>query len=378
MEILWLMPIHPIGSVKRKGTLGSYYSIQDHKGINPEFGTAADLTALVTTVHALGMKIIIDWVANHAAWDHVWTETNPGFFTRDAAGNFTPPYDWDDVIQIDHTDPHQQEAMKDAMKFWINIFDIDGFRADLAHLTPLQFWKDARTELTPLKKDLVWLAETEETSYHEAFDISFTWEWMHATEKFARKQASLADCVNVLKKYTNDFPQNAMRLFFTSNHDENSWNGTEYEKFGDLTKTLAVFSCLYTGIPLVYSGQELPNTKRLKFFEKDRIDWNKDIGLQEFYRKLFSLRKTNSAYLKGTVSISESSIEKNILAFTVSRDADIVAVFLNMSDAATAETIPLENVSGSFRDIFSGEMITINGEYRFAVETGGIKVFERY
>ncbi len=187
-DILWLMPIHPIGLKKRKGTLGSYYSISDHKGINPEFGNAGDLRSLVTKAHAFGMKIIIDWVANHTAWDHVWTKTHPEFFVRNDKGDLTAPYDWDDVIQIDHSNSGEQVAMQDAMQYWIEEFDIDGFRADLAHLTPLQFWKDARLKLTPLKKDLVWLAETEEIFYHEAFDISYTWEWMHATEKFSKKR----------------------------------------------------------------------------------------------------------------------------------------------------------------------------------------------
>jgi glycosidase len=147
VEVLWFMPIHPIGKINRKGTWGSYYSISDFREVNPEFGTAADFKKLVNLVHELGMKVIMDWVANHVAWDNVWMKEHPEYFVRDAAGNFKPPYDWTDVIQIDHSNAAEQDAMIDAMRFWISDFDIDGFRADLAHLTPITFWKKARTTL---------------------------------------------------------------------------------------------------------------------------------------------------------------------------------------------------------------------------------------
>ena len=379
VEILWLMPVHPIGKEKRKGSLGSYYSVSDHEGVNPEFGTEADLKDLITKIHALGMKIILDWVANHTAWDHVWTKTNPDFFVKDESGNFKPPFDWDDVIQIDHDNKNEQGAMIAAMQYWITDFDIDGFRADLAHLTPLQFWKDARLQLSPFKKELIWLAETENINYHEAFDISFTWEWMHTTEKFARKETSLKDTVNVLKSYRNDFPENALRLFFTSNHDENSWNGTEYEKYGVLTKALAVFSCTFPGVPLLYSGQELPNMKRLLFFDKDEIVWPEKNELEDFYRRLLCLRKTNNALNAGvTVKLFEECIEQNVLAYNSSLGDDTVIVFLNMSDEKNEQQINTENVQGKYRDVFSGETVRIDPVYLFSGEAGGFKVFEKY
>ena len=183
VEALWFMPIHPIGKINRKGKLGSYYSIMDFKAVNSEFGTADDFKDLIKKAHGLGMKVIMDWVANHAAWGNVWTIDHPEYFERDDNGNFKPPYDWTDVIQIDHSNETEQDAMIDAMKFWVTDFDIDGFRADLAHLTPLEFWKKARTAIEPLKPGLFWLAETEEINYHEVFDASFTWEWMHSTEE---------------------------------------------------------------------------------------------------------------------------------------------------------------------------------------------------
>ena len=380
VEILWMMPIHPIGIVKRKGILGSYYSIQNHKWINAEFGTAHDFKELVLKVHALGMKIIIDWVANHTSWDNVWTKTNPEFFVRDEMGNFTAPYDWDDVIQINHSNEGEQAAMIDAMKYWITDFDIDGFRADLAHLTPLPFWLKARTNLSPFKKDLIWLAETEEVNYHEAFDVSYTWKWMHITEQFAKGEKTLADCVKVLMEYKNDFPENALRLFFTSNHDENSWNGSEYEKYGELTKAFAVLSCLYVGVALIYSGQELPCNKRLHFFEKDLIEWNDIIALHDFYKTLLTFRKENSVFKDTTmnnISIDESLLTKNILAYKIENNNKQLLVFLNLNKISIAENILLHENGGVYKNIFSGEVINIEIGFLFTTEAGGYCVLEK-
>ena len=378
VEILWLMPIHPIGIEKRKGTLGSYYSIKDHKGINPEFGTEADLHDLITKAHALNMRIILDWVANHTAWDHVWTKTHPEFFIKDEQGNFKPPYDWDDVLQIDHANKEEQIAMTDAMKYWIREFNIDGFRADLAHLTPLQFWKNARLQLSGLKKDLVWLAETEDISYHEAFDICYTWEWMHATEKLVRKEIRLATCIDLLKRQREEFREYPLRMFFTSNHDENSWNGTEYEKYGVYAKALAVFSCLYPGIPLIYSGQELPNTKRLKFFEKDQVEWGTTNGLQDLYRALLSLRKANTAIReKGFVQFFDNVAENNILAWKMEYDDDAVIVFINMSEVHVKENIAVNLSDFNYRDVFSYEVMALKDEYSFSAAPGEFTVLEK-
>ncbi len=376
--ILWFMPIHPIGREKRKGTLGSYYSIQDHKAVNQEFGTAEDLATLIAKIHALDMKIILDWIANHASWDNVWTKTNPDFFERDEAGNFKPPYDWDDVIQIDHSNKAEQIAMIDAMQYWVTDFNIDGFRADLAHLTPLQFWKDARLKISAFKKELIWLAETEDISYHEAFDISYTWEWMHATEKLKKKEISLRECVELLKKHQKDFPKTTLRMFFTSNHDENSWNGTEYEKYGSLAKALAVFSFTYPSVPLIYSGQELPNMKRLKFFDKDEIEWKEAVGLDEFYSTLLSLRTKNKAVAtNGTVEFIDEEIDNSILAYQLTNEDDTVLVFLNLSAENVQQQIKI-NAPGKYRDVFTNEIIELNDAIEFAGEAGTYKILAKF
>ena len=357
VEVLWIMPIHPIGKINRKGTLGSYYSISDFKGVNPEFGTATDFKNLVNLVHESGMKIIMDWVANHAAWDHVWTKTHPEYFVRDEAGNFLPPYDWTDVIQIDHTSIAEQDAMIDAMKYWVTDFDIDGFRADLAHLTPLDFWKKARTAIEPLKQNLFWLAESEEINYHEVFDATFTWEWMLRTENFYKGNTDLNGLYSVLAKYETTFPETAHRMYFTSNHDENTWNGTAIEKYGEMLKSLTVFNCTWNGIPMIYSGEEMPNLKRLQFFEKDSIAWTDEYRYHDFYKTLLALRKNNPALRSADSSVTTFHIitegSKNVMAYLRKTDFSEVLVFLNLSKETSGFTIKDLLVNGSYINVFN-------------------------
>jgi alpha-amylase len=381
VEVLWLMPIHPIGKTNRKGTLGSYYSISDFKGVNPEFGTAADLKNLVRLAHELGMKIIIDWVANHAAWDNVWTKDHPEYFVRDDEGNFKAPYDWTDVIQIDHNNMAEQDVMIDAMKYWVTEFDIDGFRADLAHLTPLAFWKKARTAIEPLKPNLFWLAESEEINYHEVFDATFTWEWMHTTENYYKGRAGFNNLYDVLAKYNTSFPELAHRLYFTSNHDENTWNGTGLEKYGDMLKCLSVFNCTWNGIPLIYSGEEMPNTKRLQFFEKDTIAWTGEYQLYDFYKTLLTLRKNNSALRSGDPSVTTFHIltegGKNIMAYLRKNDLHEVLVFLNLSKEAVGFTIKDRLINNDYTNVFERSIIHLNTDSFIKMQPWGYLIFER-
>ncbi len=375
------MPIHPIGIKNRKGTLGSYYSIKDFTDVNPEYGERSDFKNLVDAAHAAGMKVILDWVANHAAWDNVWATSNPDFFERDEAGNFKAPYDWDDVIQINHSNEHEQQAMIDAMKYWVTNFDIDGFRADLAHLTPLPFWINARTQLTELKQGLTWLAETEDIPYHQAFDISFTWKWMHAAEAFCKGEKNLAALLDVLQHYANDFPQDAMRMYFTSNHDENSWCGTEYEKYGDWVAALAVFSCTWHGIPLIYTGQELPVTRRLHFFDKDTIKWTDPTGLHQFYKTLLRLRKSNKAIAMGTQSFPQyihGTPANKVLAYVRKYADSAVMVFLNMTQEPLQFHFNGDDNGDVYTDVFTGEKHSFGVEASITLPAAGYLVLEKY
>ncbi|MFZ1305397.1 MAG: alpha-amylase family glycosyl hydrolase [Ferruginibacter sp.] len=381
VEVLWIMPIHPIGKLNRKGTLGSYYSIADFKGVNPEFGTAADFNNLVQLAHDLGMKVIIDWVANHAAWDNVWTIDHPEYFVRDEGGNFKAPYDWTDVIQIDHSNAAEQDAMIDAMQYWVTQFDIDGFRADLAHLTPLAFWHKARTAIEPLKPNLFWLAESEEIEYHQVFDATFTWEWMHTTESYYKEETGFNSLYDVLAKYDATFPEQAHRMYFTSNHDENTWNGTGFEKYGDMLKCLSVFSCTWNGIPLIYSGEEIPNTKRLVFFDKDTIEWTGEWKLHDFYKTLLTLRKSNPALRSADEAVTTFHIltegGKNIMAYLRKNDLYEVLVFLNLSKDPAGFTIKDLLVNNVYTNVFDGLENHVNTGSYVKMQPWEYLVFER-
>ncbi|MEX1203095.1 MAG: alpha-amylase family glycosyl hydrolase [Ferruginibacter sp.] len=362
VDILWLMPIHPIGITNRKGTLGSYYSIKDFRDVNPEYGNKYDFKQLIERTHALGMKVILDWVANHAAWDNVWTIDHPDFFEQDETGRFKPPYDWEDVIQLNHQHPLQQQTMIDAMKYWIVDFDIDGFRADLAHLTPLPFWINARQQITSLKKDLIWLAETEDIPYHQAFDISFTWQWMHASEAYCKGQKSFQDLLQTLAHYKIDFPEKALRMYFTSNHDENSWNSTAYEKYGINVKALSVFNATWYGIPMIYSGEEAGLNKRLFFFDKDPINWEVNPSLHGFYKTLLQVRKENCAISAGYKSfpmLLEDAIQHQLLAYSRKTDEALILVFLNISPNHINCTLHTEYLSGNYSNVFTNEEMYI-------------------
>lgn len=374
VDILWLMPIHPIGIENRKGTLGSYYSSRDYFDVNPEFGTISDFKILVEKVHELGMKIIIDWVANHAAWDNTWTLNHPEYFVRDAAGKFLSPYDWTDVIQINHENEAAHDALRSAMCYWVREFDIDGFRADLAHLTPLRFWIKARQQTEQIKPDLIWLAETEDSDFYQAFDIVYAWRWMHRTEAFFKQGLAVQELIEILQHEIRIYPAKALQLFFTSNHDENSWNGTEFEKYGIYAKALAVFSFFYpSAVPLIYSGQEIPNYKRLQFFDKDELDWSSGLGLEKFYSTLIHCRKI---YASGN-EISFIRAHEKLLAFKKGFGPGSVIVFLNLNGETLNFSYAHDEDKGTYRDIFNNEINFKEDVLEITLSPGDFLVLEK-
>ena len=302
VSTLWFMPITPIAEKNKKGSLGSQYACSDYTSISHEFGTLADFKSLTNLAHEMGFKVIIDWVANHTGWDHVWTKIHPEYYKIDPETNdFKRASGMDDIIELDFKNPDLRKAMIDAMLYWVSECDIDGFRCDLAFWVELDFWLEARMTLEKTKT-LFWLAENdpiENPQYYQAFDACYAWTWMHKTESFYKENRDVDSLKNILYHYNSIGDNNAIKLWFTANHDENSWNGTEYEKYGDAAKSLAVHSFTWNGIPLIYSGQELPNLKRLEFFEKDVIAWNGKYEMAGFYKTLLLLRKNNKAVWAG-------------------------------------------------------------------------------
>jgi alpha-amylase len=365
VDILWFMPITPISKEKRQGTLGSYYACADYKAINPEFGTLADFAALVKKAHDMGLKVIIDWVANHTGWDHIWTQTNPEFYKRDAAGIFYDTHNWHDVIDLNYYDYEMRAAMIDAMGFWVKECDIDGFRCDMCHLVPLDFWMRARNELDTIKP-LFWLGETQDVPYLTVFDCLYGWRWMAATQKYFRKELTLGQLKEVLSHYQHDLPADTFPMLFTSNHDENTWNGTEYEKYGDMANTLAVFNNTWNGIPLIYTAQELPLHKRLPFFDKDEISWNGKPELHDFYKTLLQLRKQHPALQAGEAArpqILVTNDDERLLAFVRKYEGKEVLILLNFSDQEMAVHLPGAQIQGKYTNVFSQQPVTVNGSF---------------
>ena len=341
VEVLWFMPITPISVKRRKGTLGSYYACSDYTGINPEFGTLEEFKSLVSDAHELGFKVMIDWVANHTGCDHKWVFEHPDYYVRNEHGEFYDKHGWDDVIDLNYYHSGMRQAMIDSMKFWVETCNIDGFRCDMAHLVAVDFWREAREELDKIKP-LFWLAESDDPAYHEVFDATYTWVWMHKSHEFCKRHISLPELKKVLIEQVNRFPEDAFRCYFTTNHDENSWNGTEFEKYGPAAKVFAVFSSTWNGIPLTYSGQEMPNYKRLRFFDKDQIDWTGKFENADFYKTLFQLRKKHPALKAGALSETrfiETNADDLVMVFERKNGDDKIVVALNFSDRdLTAES----------------------------------------
>jgi len=381
VKTLWFMPITPIAQKNKKGVLGSYYAASDYISINPEFGTLDDFRILVKDAHELGFKVIIDWVANHTGWDHKWTTEHPDYYKKDpATGDFQIASGMDDIIELNFHNQELVKAMIGAMKFWIEECDIDGFRCDLAFWVELEFWKEARKELDAVKP-LFWLGELdpiEHPEYMGTFDAAYTWTWMHKTEDFYKKNLSLDVLDTVLKEY-DAIGDSSMRTWFTSNHDENSWNGSEYEKYGDMAKALAVFSCTWNGIPLIYSGQELPNLKRLKFFEKDAIEWRENSELHDFYKTLLNLRTSNPALRAGDPETKTEKLttsdNQHIFAFLRKDRGQQVLVILNFS--CTSASFSVNSINGKFRDVFSRTEMDFSNEKSFQLNPWEYRVFER-
>ncbi|MEX0721891.1 MAG: alpha-amylase family glycosyl hydrolase [Balneolaceae bacterium] len=365
VEILWLMPIHPIGEDNRKGTLGSYYSVLDYKAVNPNFGTEEDFQALVDEAHDLDMKIIIDWVANHTAWDHSWTQ-NPAWFQLNPDGDFTPPTgtDWTDVIQLDFENTDMREAMTDAMEYWVREFDIDGYRCDVAGMVPLDFWKETHERLDQIKPVFM-LAEDEGPEMHEAFDMTYAWSYAHLIREIAAGNEDFDALTNLMEEEKEKFNESAYRMYFTTNHDENSWNGTDPGMYGDNFQNFAVLSATIDGMPLIYNGQESDLDKQLEFFEKDEIEW-KEYKYQDFYKTLLTLNSENEALWNGEFGgdLELFEMPEEMYGYKRSKGNHEVFVFLNFSDEMKAVTLSSFGVPEDEEDyeLISGEDVEIEGD----------------
>jgi glycosidase len=384
-DVIWLMPIHPIGQEERKGTLGSPYSVADYRGVNPEFGTMEDFQAFVDRAHELGLKVILDWVANHSAWDNPLRDEHPDWYLRDWDGSFrpTPWWDWSDIIDFDYTQAGIREYMTESMAFWVREVGVDGFRADVAAYVPLDFWETAREELDAIKPVFM-LAEAQMRDLHyRAFEASYAWDWNNTMHAIAHGRADATALYGYYAEHESAWPREAMRMTYISNHDQNSWDGTQFERFGDMLEPAIVLSVTGDGLAMIYNGQEAGNEKRLEFFERDPIEWREhEIG--DLYRSLFALKRGNSALHNGAAGARmiqvENSVPQQVFSFVrqhEGEDADAVFVALNLSGETAVAEFPRSLHHGRYVDHASVEETEFGEGDALELEPWGWRVFVR-
>lgn len=331
VDIIWVMPIQPIGKLERKGSLGSYYAISDYKGFNPEFGVREDFQQFVDQAHQLGMYVILDWVANHTSPDHIWAQ-NEGWHKRDSMGKMKVQYDWTDITEVDYQNKEMRAAMLDAMEFWVDSINVDGFRCDMAMLVPTDFWEMAVDKMQQKHPDIFMLAEAEKPELTDkAFDMYYGWELHHIMNALAQGRVRVDSLARYFAKADESFAPGALRMNFTSNHDENSWAGSEFERMGDAARAMAALTYIVPGMPLIYSGQELGNSKRLRFFDKDTVERVAQAPQEEFYRSMNALRKAHPALQNGDMMILETSTPDRAFAVQRSTGEDKVTAVFNFS-----------------------------------------------
>ena len=390
VKIIWLMPVYPISLKNRKATpdksiedidepnkeekyLGSYYAISDYTAINPNFGNLQDFEELVETAHDNDMYVILDWVANHTGWDHHWMEEHPEYYTKDEDGNITDPinpdtgekWGWTDVADLDYDNKDLWDAMKDEMKFWVEKYDVDGFRCDVAGNVPTPFWNYAVPELEEVKP-LFMLAESEKKDlFYEAFDMGYNWEGHHIMNEIAQGEMNVTDWDNYMTKIDSTYQKDDFLMNFVTNHDENSWNGTIEERMGDAGDAMTALTYTIPGMPLIYSGQEYGMDKRLRFFRKDTISKEKG-ETWELLEQLGSLKNEHKA-LHGakkaaTYKRLNTSNDKHILAFHRQKGGEDMVYIANMSDETQKFTI---DVSKEMQDVMRGSDFKLSSEKEF-------------
>jgi glycosidase len=360
VQTIWFMPIQPISKEGRKGTLGSYYAVASYTDVNPEFGTLSDFNQVVDQAHALGMKVLIDYVPNHSGADHPWLTKYPDFYEKDSTGQPTYTADWSDTRELNFKNEVMQDSMINTMKYWLHATKIDGFRVDVAWGVPYSFWNKCIPALKAIR-NIYLLAEADDAKLHETgFDATYTWTEFHVLNDIAAGKKNLLALDTVLQKIETDFIKGAHRLYFTSNHDENSWNKADYATMpGAIHAPFAVFTQTYhRTMPLIYSGQEEPVLRPLAFFEKDSIEFKK-YERAPFYTTLLKLRKSNAAFAENaSFKRLKVSLPEQVMAYERTNGKDQVVVVLNLSNQAQSVTVEGIAAQSTFEDLFSKQKQT--------------------
>ena len=383
VDILWFMPIYPISEAKRKGTLGSYYAIADYTDVNSNFGTMDEFKALVELIHSMDMYVVLDWVANHTGWDHHWIEEHPEWYAMngdtirhpvDQQGN---PTDWYDTAELNYDNEDMRAAMIEEMVFWVKEVDVDGFRCDVADNVPNDFWADARKALDEVKAVFMLAeAESEPEHFNSCFNANYGWSFHHLLNQVAQGEKNANDIEAKIQELNERFPEHYFQMHFTSNHDENSWNGTAPDRMGDAEDAMTVLTYTIPGMPLIYSGQESGETKMLEFFEKDEIEWG-DYSRAALYTTLNQLKTKNKALWNGPFGGAFKRVNEGeaVLAFERQSDGDAVLVLVNLTGETQTTAVDAhyhhikEVFSGAEFDIHEGETFEL-GPYEYKIFSG--------
>ncbi len=374
IDILWLMPIHPIGKEGRKGTLGSPYSVQDYYDVNPEFGDMQSFKNLVDIIHAMGLHVIIDWVANHSARDNHLAIQHPEWYIKGRDNQFrsTPWRDYDDIIDFDYNQMELRAYMINAMRYWVKEADIDGFRCDVASFVPIDFWENARAELNSMKPVFM-LAEAADRDLHQhAFDATYSWALWDALHNITTGLSPLELLTGgYIAEHVSIWPRDAYRMNFVDNHDKNAWEGSAYSNFGKGLNAAIVLTCIMDGMPMMYSGQEAGLNHALPFFEKEAIQWKED-PIREIYTKLFHLKHHNQALWNGRwggemVRINNDKMGQ-VLSFVREKNGDKVMAIVNLSDNAVKTTLETQYDQGAYRELFSNKDYALSGNDSFELK----------
>ncbi len=384
IDAIWLMPVYPIGEQGRKGSLGSYYSIRDYKAINPEFGTIEDFDSFVAKAHSLGMKVLLDWVANHTARDARWLQSKSvDWYEREADGTAKVPWDWTDTAKLNYANRDVWRGQIEAMRFWVEKHNIDGFRCDMAMLVPIEFWQEAAKVLHAIKPDIFMLAEAEELNlFDRAFNMGYAWEIHHMMCDIAKGGRRVWDLRNTLYADRTKYPSTAMRMMFTSNHDENSWSGSEFTRFGASLEVMTALTFLWeAAMPLIYTGQEVGYDHSFEFFDKDHIPHYEANGHTAFYRKLIALKHSQKALQAGELGGRIIEIENNakdcLMTFVREVEGSRVVAILNLSPYTIHADFNNGIYAGTYTNAITGEEALLPLHLEYDIEPWGYTILYR-
>jgi len=351
VTVLWLMPIHPVGVERRKGTLGSSYSVMDYYGVNPEYGTLDDFKRLVAKAHELGFRLIIDMVANHTSWDSKMMKQHPDWFTKDSTGRIVAPVpDWSDVADLDYSKPALREYMIRMLEYWVRDVGIDGYRCDVSEMVPTEFWNEARAALDKIRPVMM-LSEGQYPEHHlRAFDVTYGWNFYQLLAPIMNGTRSASALDTLLMREAKHFPKQSLRMRFSSNHDENAWDNPDVVKFGlGGAKLAAVAVNTFPGVPLLYNGQETGSAVKLGLFEKITVDWNAQPAFRVFYTELFALRKAHAALRTGAMKRVASAGSASVYSFVRSQGRESMLVVYNFSSTPETAVLTLPAAKAGYR-----------------------------